>query len=76
MVKMKIDKWKHYPDRPKCSNCGMPCDMDNKYASGKVKWRDMCYDCHDHRTDQNYLADKFVGNTLPLSKLESFARFN
>ena len=50
--------------------------MDNKYDSGKVKWRDMCYDCHDHRTDQAYLADKFVGSELPFSKIESFARFN
>ena len=41
MVKMK-NEWKHYPDRPNCSNCGKPCDMDNKYDSGKVKWRDMC----------------------------------
>ena len=61
MVKMKIDKWKHYPDRPKCSNCGMPCDMDNKYASGKIKWRKskdggfMCYDCHDHTSNQEYM---------------------
>jgi hypothetical protein len=50
--------------------------MDNKYASGKVKWRDMCYDCHDHRTDKAYLADKFVGSTLPISNVESYARFN
>ena len=75
MVKMK-NEWKHYPDRPNCSICGKPCDMDNKYDSGKVKWRDMCYDCHDHRTDQAYLADKFVGSELPFSKIESFARFN
>ncbi len=71
-----MDNFKSYPDRPNCSNCGKPCDMDNKYASGKVKWRDMCYDCHDHRTDKAYLADKFVGRTLPISNVESYARFN
>ena len=75
MVKMK-NEWKHYPDRPNCSNCGKPCDMDNKYDSGKVKWRDMCYDCHDHRTDQDYIADKFVGITLPISDVDSYAGFN
>ena len=51
-------------DRPNCTNCGKPCDMNNKYSSGQIKWRDMCYDCHDHRTDKNYLATKFVGKTL------------
>ena len=63
MVKMK-NEWKHYPDRPNCSNCGKPCDMDNKYDSGKVKWRDMCYDCHDHRTDEDYLAGAYKGSSL------------
>ncbi len=65
-----------WPDRPSCSICGKPCEADNHYKSGKIKWRDMCYDCHDHRTDQNYLATKFVGNSLSFSELESFARFN
>ena len=65
-----------WPDRPSCSNCGKPCEADNDYKSGKIKWRDMCYDCHDHRTDQNYLATTFVGSSLPFSELESFARFN
>ena len=65
MVKMK-NEWKHYPDRPNCSNCGKPCDMDNKYDSGKVKWRDMCYDCHDHRTDKEYLANQYKGNCLDI----------
>jgi len=50
--------------RPSCTNCGKPADMNNKYSSGQIKWRDMCYDCHDHRTDKNYLATKFVGTTL------------
>ena len=50
--------------RPSCTNCGKPADMNNKYNNGKIKWRDMCYDCHDHRTDKNYLATKFVGKTL------------
>ena len=68
--------WKNYQDRPKCKICGMPCDEQNKLPSGKIIWRDMCYDCHDHRTNQSYLATKFEGNTLQFSKLESFARFN
>ena len=50
--------------RPSCQNCGKPADMNNKYSSGQIKWRDMCYDCHDHRTDKNYLATKFIGETL------------
>ena len=62
--------------RPSCRICGKPADMNNKYSSGKIKWRDMCYDCHDHRTDKAYLADKFVGSTLPISNVESYARFN
>ena len=33
--------------RPSCTNCGKPADMNNKYSSGQIKWRDMCYDCHD-----------------------------
>jgi hypothetical protein len=73
---MKMDNFKDYPDRPACKICGKPCDMDNKYDSGKVKWRDMCYTCHDHRTDQDYIADNFVGSTLPISDVESYARFN
>jgi|TARA_R110000765_G_scaffold391953_1_gene484983 transposase-like protein len=52
--------------RPSCQNCGKPADMNNKYSNGKIKWRDMCYDCHDHRTDKNYLATKFVGTSLPI----------
>jgi hypothetical protein len=52
--------------RPSCQNCGKPADMNNKYTNGKIKWRDMCYDCHDHRTDKNYLATKFVGTSLPI----------
>ena len=47
-----------------------------KFLEKKIKWCDMCYDSHDHRTDQNYLATKFVGSSLPFSELESFARFN
>ena len=76
MDKIKMNNFKEYPARPSCSNCGKPCDMDNKFKSGKIKWRDMCYKCHDHRTDPVYLASKFVGNLLPFSELESFARFN
>ena len=50
--------------RPSCTICGKPADMNNKYSSGQIKWRDMCYDCHDHRTDKDYLATKYVGTTL------------
>ena len=71
-----MGKWKKYEDRPNCVICGMPCDEQNKLPSGKIKWRDMCYKCHDHRTDPVYLASKFVGNPLPFSELESTARFN
>ena len=69
--------FKDYQDRPNCKICGMPCDQQNiDKISRWINWRDMCYDCHDNRTDQEYLASKFEGNTLPFSKIESFARFN
>ena len=69
MVKMK-NEWKHYPDRPACKICGKPADMQDKLSSGKIIWRKsknggfMCYDCHDHTSNQEYLADKYVGSTL------------
>lgn len=59
-----ISGFQYSHDRPKCKICGLPADMNNKYSSGQIKWRDMCYDCHDHRTDKNYLATKYRGNTL------------
>jgi len=73
---MKMGTWKKYEDRPNCVICGVPCDEQNKLPSGKIIWRKKCYDCHDHTTDQEYLASKFEGNTLPFSEIESFARFN
>lgn len=74
--------FKEYKDRPSCSICGEPADMQDKLPSGKIIWRKkkfggfMCYDCHDHTSDPRYLADKFKGTTLPFTELESFARFN
>ena len=58
--------YKETPGRPSCRICGKPADMNNKYPSGKIKWRDMCYDCHDHRTDKEYLANQYKGNCLDI----------
>ena len=42
-----------YPDQPKCKNCGKDCELQNRDTfSNHSTWRDMCWACHDVRTDQ------------------------
>ena len=77
-----MGKFKKIEGRPNCGICGRPAEEQNKLTNGQHIWRKSkdgsfrCYSCHDNTTNQVYLANKFVGNTLPFSKIESFARFN
>ena len=60
-----MSNWVSHPDRRKCKNCGQWCELSKKdNVSGKRTWRDMCYPCHDVRTDQIALAKRAVGNKL------------